>query len=85
MRELAEEKESGKKKAARPLTSHWRSTMKTTFQGIEGAPAKVASRLRDDMPQVAGPKETETEGEFNVLEMARNHALKSSPSKETAR
>ena len=59
--------------------------MKTTFQGIEGAPAKVASRLRDDMPQVAGPKETETEGEFNVLEMARNHALKSSPSKETAR
>lgn len=37
------------------------------------------------MPSVAGPAEEEEKHEVNVLELARNHAVNSSPSKDGAR
>lgn len=62
----------------RPLTQHWKSTNKETFRGLDGRPAVQCSRLRDDMPQCKSPEPPEGEApEVNVLQLARNHALKS--------
>ena len=68
----------------RPLTSHWRSTAKESFtdEVLLGRPAELPPLQRMDMPQVAPVASEEEEvPDANVLELARKHALKASPSK----
>lgn len=57
-------------------TSHWISINKQNFAGTDGAPAEPSSQERDDLPMVKQPEERKSEKEVNVLELARNHALK---------
>jgi len=62
------------------LTEHWTSVNHESFTGTDGPPAEPSSQERDDLPMVKEPEAgPDAQGrEVNVMELARNHALKTS-------
>lgn len=60
----------------RPMTSHWKSVNKESFVETDGGPASPIEGIRDDRPMVTKPTDREPDKAINVLELARNHALK---------